>query len=534
MRTCFRDIVAGARLLLVGAAILLSAPQNAAAGFTDSQSDLTFAVSALRSGLGEHPRVLKIEIDRDAVTIQAQDPHNPRHIDQWRYGVTTYLGILPLKRLGGPIAVDPTLINPDLEANLFDLDAVDFSALGKLSAAAISGARLQDAATIMHIEISRQTYILPKPSSGDVRWALHIDSGRERADIFANAHGEIIGSDLSGTQRARTLNFLAEPTLLPEAAAAARAALGVGPVLNKVGIEPKTVNFATNIPDTALPRLLGSNLPATASYTWDLDGIHQRLGDIALDIPTGAAPPTPFAIDDLDWTVFAKLEQDALAKVAIPRSAVTRIVAEKSSDLPGVATLVLAVEVTDPDDEITRVIADPKGQIIRVIQPKRRQPKVDWLAPATLVKAIKVIGAFFGANAKIASIVVEDGGGRVTVDDKGNTGKATTFDLTGDGISRSPFSFSLESTGPRFTLSDIAGFNEAKIVALETAAREKITLGKPAWLESVTIGPHPFVQSAGARAIEVRFRDIAVDSAKAEYCWIVFDFDGHVLDFVTF
>src|SRR5262249_52637475 len=154
-----------------------------------SESDLTFAIAALRSGLGAHPRVLKIEINRDSVTIEAQDPHNTRHIDQWRYGVVTYLGVLPLKRLSGPTAVDPTLINPDLEANLFDLDAVDFSALGKLATAAVARARLQDAATITHIEIARQIYILPKPSSGDVRWSLHIDSGRERADIFANARG---------------------------------------------------------------------------------------------------------------------------------------------------------------------------------------------------------------------------------------------------------------------------------------------------------------------------------------------------------
>src|SRR5581483_176315 len=108
MRDRFRNILAGARLLLIGAAALLSAPPDAAAGFTDSESDLTFAISALRSGLGTHPRVLRIEIDRDAVTMQAQDPHNARHIDQWRYGVTTYLGVLPLKRLGGPLPVDPT------------------------------------------------------------------------------------------------------------------------------------------------------------------------------------------------------------------------------------------------------------------------------------------------------------------------------------------------------------------------------------------------------------------------------------------
>ena len=534
MRNRFQNVLAGARLMLIGAAIVPSAPGDAAAGFTDSESDLTFAISALRSGLGNHPRVLNIEIDRDAVTIEAQDPHNAHHIDQWRYGTVTYLGVLPLKRLSGPAAVDPTLINPDLEANLFDLDAVDFSALGKLAAAAINRAHLQDAAAITRIEIARQIYILPKPSSGDVRWTLHVDSGRERADIFANARGEIVGSDLSGTERARTLNLLAEPALLTDAAAAARAAFGAGPVLTRIGIDTKTVSFATNLPDQTIRQLLSSSLSSTASFTWDLDGLRQRLGNIAIDVQTGAATPTPFAVDDVNWTLFGKLEQDALAKVAIPRATVTHIAVEKSVTLPGGAALVSTVEVTDPGGEVTTVVADTKGQIVRLILPESRRPKVDWMAPATLANAIKRIGPIFGANVKIASIVMEDRGGRITVDDPANGGKASSFDLTADSVSRSPFSFSLDSSGPRFSLADLAGFDEIKIAALEAVAREKLTRGKPAWLESITIGPHPFVRSAGAHAIEVRYRDIAVDSAKAEYAWIVFDFNGRVLDFVTF
>jgi hypothetical protein len=32
----------------------------------------------------------------------------------------------------------------------------------------------------------------------------------------------------------------------------------------------------------------------------------------------------------------------------------------------------------------------------------------------------------------------------------------------------------------------------------------------------------------------VRLRDAPEDSVKAEYAWIVYDFGGHVLDFVTF
>jgi hypothetical protein len=57
---------------------------------------------------------------------------------------------------------------------------------------------------------------------------------------------------------------------------------------------------------------------------------------------------------------------------------------------------------------------------------------------------------------------------------------------------------------------------------------------RTAYLESVTIGAHPFVRKAGARAIEVRLRNIPVDSVQAQYAWIVFDFTGRVLDASTF
>lgn len=41
------------------------------------------------------------------------------------------------------------------------------------------------------------------------------------------------------------------------------------------------------------------------------------------------------------------------------------------------------------------------------------------------------------------------------------------------------------------------------------------------------------MQKAGARAIEVRVRDIAQDSVQAHYGWIVYDFNGRLLDFST-
>jgi hypothetical protein len=92
----------------------------------------------------------------------------------------------------------------------------------------------------------------------------------------------------------------------------------------------------------------------------------------------------------------------------------------------------------------------------------------------------------------------------------------------------------MEAMGPRFALGDIAALNEQKIAALQAEAMKRLAGQRTAYLESVTIGAHPFVRKAGARAIEVRLRNIPVDSVQAQYAWIVFDFNGRVLDASTF
>jgi hypothetical protein len=430
----------------------------------------------------------------------------------------------------GPEAVDLQLLDPDLEANLFDLDAVVFSAMSKLKKAAIERAHIEDAAVVTHMEIARRTFILPRPTSGDIRWTLHITSGREHADVFANAQGVIIGADLSGTQRAKSLNLFKEPQLMVDAAAEFRAALGVEPVLTAVGMDAKTVSFGTNIRDKTFGM---SGMPATSSFSWSLDGLIRRLGQIDVNTQMGTPGPAPFSVDDVDWTILAKLEANSLAKVAMPQAHVTRIGIEKSSTGPGGPVLAWTVEITDPSGEVTSVVADTKGTIQRVVLPESRRPKIVWLDPATLAGAISRVGTIFGPNARIASIVADERGGRITVDEPTNGGQPATFDLSADGVTRAGFTFSLDSTGPRFGVADLASLTEQEIATLEAEALKKLGKSKTVYLESVSVGPHPFVHKAGARAIEVRVRDVPEDSVRAEYGWIVYDFDGRVLGFVT-
>jgi len=511
-------------LALLAALVLSVAP--AGASYLDDPQSFDLAVTALRSKVGEHARVFKIEIEPEGIAIEAQDPSNRTHIDRWRYGIVRILRV-PFNRLAGPEAVDPTLINPDLEANLFDLADVDLSATIKLVQAAVARARLNDPAVVTRIEIQRQVFILPKPSSGNVRWTLHVDSGRERASVFANAKGQITGADLSGTQRARTLNILKEPALAGTAAADFRAFVGAGAVLSEVSIQPKTIGFSTSIPDRNMGRL-GFNMPSSEIYTWDLNGLQQRLGSFNISAERKAQEASPFATDDVDWTVIGTLINAALAKAALPRAEVSALRIGRSITQPGAPVLIWTVEIVEPSGETTRVIANLKGDIQRVILPASRQVKPKWLEPGTMAGAISRALATFGKDAKLASLVFNDRGGRITVDEA--NGKPATFDFSADDMTRSSISFSLESSGPRMAAGEVAFLDEGKIAALQREAMNRLAAGKQAYMESVSIGAHPFAARAGARAIEVRLRDRAEDSAQAQYAWIVFDFQGRPLN----
>jgi hypothetical protein len=78
-----------------------------------------------------------------------------------------------------------------------------------------------------------------------------------------------------------------------------------------------------------------------------------------------------------------------------------------------------------------------------------------------------------------------------------------------------------------------AAIERAKIATLEAEALKKLGESKQVYLESVSIGPPPVRARCRRAAIEVRVRDVPEDSVRAEYGWIVFDFDGRVLDFTT-
>ena len=49
---------------------------SAQASLLDDENELGQTIQALRSTIGSHPRILRIEVKPNFVTIEAQDPNN--------------------------------------------------------------------------------------------------------------------------------------------------------------------------------------------------------------------------------------------------------------------------------------------------------------------------------------------------------------------------------------------------------------------------------------------------------------------------
>ena len=85
--------------------LLLLSSSAARTGFVDDNAMFSLAISALRGAVGQHARALRIAADGNGVEIEAQESHNRNHINHFRYGIVTYMGV-PLRRLTGPEPVN--------------------------------------------------------------------------------------------------------------------------------------------------------------------------------------------------------------------------------------------------------------------------------------------------------------------------------------------------------------------------------------------------------------------------------------------
>jgi hypothetical protein len=101
---------------LAGVVFMISWGGSAQANFVDDGTELSQAIPSLQSAIGNHPRILRIEIQPNLVIVEAQDPNNLKHVNRWR--CVNHIGILPIRWVFGPEPVELQLLDRDLEAKV--------------------------------------------------------------------------------------------------------------------------------------------------------------------------------------------------------------------------------------------------------------------------------------------------------------------------------------------------------------------------------------------------------------------------------
>jgi hypothetical protein len=465
--------------------------------FFEEEGAIAKAVSDLSKAGERFNRVISIDVTPTEIRIEAQDPNEKRHVNTWRI-IRMNIRSLNWEAHKGPEPVQLNLINPDLEANLFDLANVDFKAADKLMRDAIKRAELEDAASITSMEIRRQLFLLPNPSSGDVRWTVSVGSGRENASLVADARGNIVRVDFAGTNRAKTFNLLRSLEMLPDAAVAFAQTVGIEPVLIKARVSSRGVTFETNIEEKSA---LFVSLKQRQVFNWNLNGLTRSLGNVDTSQYFGAEPP--FSVKDTDWSLAGELVRRAKDALGMADAELTEIELSKPKDQPGNPQLEWEITFELGGEEgIARY--DAKGEPLGQTLPESRRKPFDGRDPAAWAESLSKIEETFGAKAFFSELILDSDRIRIVAEDPQAPGKLGQFFLEATGMSRfgsvSPF----DAANPRFTLADLKALTPDQLGKLKAATIARLGL-KPEMITSITIGKASLDPSpTGNVTVEIR------------------------------
>src|SRR5438874_3035230 len=158
-RICFSSLLAVALCLSALLACKMFARTNMFEGTAAKD-----AVEAFRKKLGGGPiKAVSLQMEPDTATLQAQDPKNPDHVDQYKYT----RGIVV-----GPTPVQLDLLSNNLDKSLFNLDDVDVAGTATLAKKVLDRAKIEGG-KIRRMTIERALSLATDMTkSGAVSWHI--------------------------------------------------------------------------------------------------------------------------------------------------------------------------------------------------------------------------------------------------------------------------------------------------------------------------------------------------------------------------
>ncbi len=368
-------------------------------------------------------RALNIDITPDTLTIQAQDPAAPTHVDEYRFTQVRLssrnprtgrsaparglLSLFSWEWTSGPKPVQVNLINPKLEENLFDLADIDFATVANTVREAEKRVALEEGGAVERIRIQRHLYLLPSPRSAEVEWDISVRSPRETATAYADAKGRITRLNLDGTVRAKTVDMREGGPPLDDAIARIRDYFG------KDARVIKNFHFATtyvwfDAPDPKNPR-------NSEQYSCNINGLFKsglgstptipRLGDE----PAGSGDANLFSVDEVDWSRLPALKKAALETLAIPGGSVSSINLARPPARGVVAAKPvqweIAVKGGNGGEEGTVYFDASNGTVARTVLPPSRRVAIDFTEPEAIRRVLAALRENYGPRARFMKLL---------------------------------------------------------------------------------------------------------------------------------
>ena len=508
----------------IASLLALAAPAVA----EDSFFDAGRAQSALEKifDKANHPtKILSLDLRLQELQVELQDPAQPRHIDAWTdtiVGGTFRRLLLGAESISGPRPVDPSLPNPNLDANLFEFKPADAAVIPTMIAAAIKRAQLEDAAGVARLELRRQLHLVPEPSSGPPEWSIEVTSGRERAEIYADLAGRVTHANLDGTRRAQALNYQDGGKELDDLVTTIADVLSKEPTIKSVIVYDHYLIIEAKNPD---------HPERDARFTAGLNGVYRDLlADMFPNINMPGQPPGRFTITDVDWSLLPKLEQAARDRLQLPGGKVGLVKITKPAGVNG-PVLQWEVNIEAAGDRATEgyVTFDVKGNILRTEYPPGKGPKLDFLAAASYGAAFDGLSQGLGAHAPVTELEFRSDKIMITAKDPQKPSDLVVFEYHGESLSRSIMTPMIWPTfGPDwfFDLSQAQPIG-GRLAQLEqdTLTRLGLADGK---IERITISKQKIFMPRNDRVvIEIR----AEEGRRGGR--VVYDLNGNVVDIVT-
>lgn len=518
--------------------LCLALPAKAAGDGKDYLSDQpTFAAAwdRLGAGIGAGAELFSVDIAPDRITVLVRAGPGQPWLNRWQVTPANLANRLlgRAHSVAGPAKAQASGPGTIVDQGFFaaaDLPVDRFVAILDEAAGRVV---MRQPGRVVGVSIKRRIAFGASLGYGDVRWAVEIAGGRERATATMALDGGFIGLDISRTERGMTKDFLAQDDWPFDAAEDGfRALVGDGATVYRIEVRAKTILVAAALPDDP---------DKVIRYRWD--GGRFTKDFTAMPRIFAAGPRNrnlPFRLDEAGLPRLPAILEAARAEMDGKDVRLHSVEALKQDPVTGPAETLWIVRFADTaaggrvaDKDTTEVRVRGDGTVLAARPPASARPQVRYTSALGVLAAIEEFTATFGGAARVHGITLYADKVRLQMDSDKTPGMVAEIGLRHSGLSRDRESRPMPMVHSEAGLFALDALKELDAATVATIMGQAVGLvgDRNGEVLRVTIwSGAPFFRSPdGGPVIEVR---VGLLPAGHELGRAVFTLSGEFVDLV--